>query len=212
MSLYARPSWQLARQITADLFVIVWAVIWVLVGRFVTGAIGHVADPARQLVTTAQNMETSVTEAGNSAAGVPAVGESLQRPFQALAEQLAGVAGSAQAQVNAIENVALIVGILVAVIPIATLLVIWLPRRIRFAVTNSAGQQFLDSPADLDLFALRAMSTQPLHVLARISDDPVTAWRAGDRRVIAALAELELRAAGLRMPAVDGRVEEQRGR
>ena len=46
---------------------------------------------------------------------------------------------------------------------------------------------FLPAP-DLDLFALRAMANQPMHVLAAISDDPVRAWRSGDRRVIDALA------------------------
>jgi hypothetical protein len=59
---------------------------------------------------------------------------------------------------------------------------------------------FLDTLADLDLFALRAMAAQPLYVLAEISDDPVTAWRSGDREVINKLAELELRRDGLRLP------------
>jgi hypothetical protein len=44
------------------------------------------------------------------------------------------------------------------------------------------------------------MATQPMPVLARISDDPVAAWRAGDRAVITRLAEVELRRAGLLLP------------
>ena len=59
---------------------------------------------------------------------------------------------------------------------------------------------FLDSTADLDLFALRAMASQPLYVLAAVSDDPVGAWRDGDRRVIDELAAIELRRNGLRFP------------
>ena len=55
--------------------------------------------------------------------------------------------------------------------------------------------------ADLDLFALRAMAAQPLYVLAEISDDPVHAWRSGDREVINKLAEVELKRDGLRLPA-----------
>jgi hypothetical protein len=39
-----------------------------------------------------------------------------------------------------------------------------------------------------------------LHVLARVSDDPAGAWRRGDRSVTDALAALELRANGLRLP------------
>jgi hypothetical protein len=64
-----------------------------------------------------------------------------------------------------------------------------------------AAQAFLDEGADLDLFALRAMATQPMHVLAAISPDPVGAWRAGDRSVIDRLAEVELRRSGLTLPA-----------
>ncbi len=39
-----------------------------------------------------------------------------------------------------------------------------------------------------------------MHVLARVSDDPAGAWRARDQAVVTALAELELRDAGLSMP------------
>ena len=77
---------------------------------------------------------------------------------------------------------------------------LWLPRRIRFYRQARASQQFLDSSADLDLFALRAMASQPLYVLAGVSDDPVRAWRDGDRQVIDQLAAIELRRNGLRFP------------
>ena len=82
------------------------------------------------------------------------------------------------------------------------LVAVWLPRRIRFYRLAKAAQHFLDEGADLDLFALRAMATQPMHVLAGISRDPVAAWRAGDRSVIDRLAEVELRRSGLRMPTI----------
>jgi hypothetical protein len=39
-----------------------------------------------------------------------------------------------------------------------------------------------------------------MHKLAKISDDPVAAWREGDSAIIAQLADLELRATGLRAP------------
>ena len=61
-------------------------------------------------------------------------------------------------------------------------------------------QRFLDEGADLDLFALRAMAHQPLHVLARVDPDPAGAWRRGEPDVVDRLARLELRSAGLRPP------------
>jgi hypothetical protein len=44
------------------------------------------------------------------------------------------------------------------------------------------------------------MNNQPLHVLARVTDDPVGALRRGDQAVITALARIELRASGLQPP------------
>jgi hypothetical protein len=90
------------------------------------------------------------------------------------------------------------VGWLVFAIPAAIVLAFWLPRRIAFVLRARAAQRFIDSSADLDLFALRAMTSQPMHVLARISDDPVAAWRARDATVINKLAEIELHRSGLR--------------
>ena len=67
-----------------------------------------------------------------------------------------------------------------ALIPILIALAVYVPPRVRFVRRAAAGQRFLDSAADLDLFALRAMTNQPLHVLARISPDPA-AGRGGAR-------------------------------
>jgi hypothetical protein len=68
---------------------------------------------------------------------------------------------------------------------------------VRFARRATAGRRLVDSAADLDLFALRALAHQPLHRLAAVSDDPARAWRDRDRDVVVRLAALELRDAGL---------------
>ena len=96
----------------------------------------------------------------------------------------------------------MLLGWLVFLIPVVLLLVLWLPARIRFFLRARAAQRFLDADADLDLFALRAMVVQPMHVIAKISDDPVAAWRRGDKEVIHALAAIELRRSGLVPPPV----------
>ena len=61
-------------------------------------------------------------------------------------------------------------------------------------------QRFIDESADLDLFALRALARQPMHLLARISPDPAGAWRRSDPGVVRELALLELRTVGLHPP------------
>jgi hypothetical protein len=99
-----------------------------------------------------------------------------------------------------VERVGLVLGLVVAAVPIALVVSLWLFLRVGFVRRASAAQRFVDASEDLDLFALRAMAHQPLSALARISDDPAGAWRRGDTVVIRELAGLELRDEGLRPP------------
>lgn len=200
MSLYARRSWRLVGQVGFDLFVVVWLVAWALIGHFTGAAIRVLAAPARKTASSAADLSGSFGSAANQVGGVPGVGSSLRSPFDQAVTSLNAIVLAAQDQVASIERLATIVGWLVFLVPVSILLAIWLPTRIRFVRRSRAGQRFIDAQADLDLFALRAMTSQPMHVLARISDDPVAAWRRGDQQVIDALAEVELRRNGLRMP------------
>jgi hypothetical protein len=205
MGFYARRPAQLLGQVAADLFVVIWAVLWGLVGRAAAGTVADVAAPARQTSTAARRLAEEFRAAAVEAAQVPGVGEALSRPFEAAAARVGELVAAADSQVASIERLATLTGWLVFAIPVAVAVALWLPRRIRFFLRARAAQRFLDSQADLDLFALRAMATQPMHVLARISDDPVSRWRAGDRAVIDRLAELELSRSGLRLPDRTGR-------
>ena len=99
------------------------------------------------------------------------------------------------------ERVGLLLGWLVFLIPVILLLVIWLPARIRFS-SGRARLSASSMPTQISTFALRAMVVQPMHVIAKISDDPVAAWRRGDKEVIHALAAVELRRSGLVPPAL----------
>ena len=129
------------------------------------------------------------------------VGDRAQGPFDGAGGAADGLAGAGRAQVEAVDSLAFWLAASVALIPIVLLLALHLPRRVRFVRRATAGQRFLDSRADMDLFALRAIAHQPLHVLARLDDDPAGAWRRGDRAVVDQLAALELHSVGLRVPA-----------
>ena len=132
---------------------------------------------------------------------VPLVGDSARSPFDGAGKAAGGLAEAGRQQVAAVGSLAMWLGLAVALIPILMLLWFYLPSRIAFVRRATAGQRFLDSGADLDLFALRAMAHQPLHALARVNTDPAGAWRRGEAAVIDRLALLELRSVGLRPPA-----------
>jgi hypothetical protein len=200
MAIYASRPGRLAGQLIGDLFVLGWGVAWALVGVFVHQMVEVLAVPARETARTASRLVTNLKDAAEQASRVPGVGDDLRQPFDAASVTLGNVITSANQQVASIELLAVIAGWLAFLIPVAVVVAFWLPRRIRFYRQAKASQQFLDSSADLELFALRALASQPLYVLAGVSDDPVRAWRDGDRRVIDQLAEIELRRNGLRFP------------
>jgi len=200
MRIYAQRRGRLAGQLVGDLAVLVWTVVWAGVGIAADAAVAALAGPARETARTARDLAGQLGEAATSAGQVPGLGEQLRRPFDGASGSLGDLVATADRQAATIERLATATGWLVFLVPVTTVLLLWLPRRIRFVRRARAAQRFIDTGADLDLFALRALANQPMHVLAAISDDPVRAWRAGDPRVVDALAEVELRDAGLTLP------------
>lgn len=205
MPIYARRSGKLARQITADVFVVCWTAIWALLGVWVHRLIAATADPIRRGADAFSQLAQDFRSAGEKAASVPAVGDQLRRPFDEAVRRMDAVIASAQHEVDLIDRTALVLGWLTFVVPVLIVLAIWLPHRVRFAREARDVQDLLDTRPDLGLFALRAMANQPIRRLVRVSPDPMVAWRSNDREVITALAELELRDTGVRLPGSTGR-------
>jgi hypothetical protein len=200
MRLYAQTPAHRTRQVVADLLVVLWLALWCWIGVQVHDATLALRAPGQQVAESATGISGAMDEAGGALGGLPVVGDEAQAPFDGASGAAERLAAAGRAQVAAVERLADWLGVAAAVAPIALLLVLYLPPRVRFVRRATAGARLVDSAADLDLFAMRALAHQPLHVLARISHDPSRAWREGDREVTDRLAELELRAHGLGMP------------
>ncbi len=205
MRIYSQRGGRRAGQVVGDLSVLVWTVVWAAVGLAADAAVAALAGPARETARTARDLASQIGDAASSAGQVPGLGDQLRRPLDAASGSLGDLVATADRQAATIERLATVTGWLVFLVPVTTVLLLWLPRRVRFVRRARAAQRFIDASADLDLFALRALANQPMHVLAAISDDPVRAWRAGDRRVVDALAAVELRDAGLAPPKLGPR-------
>ena len=80
------------------------------------------------------------------------------------------------------------------------MLLAWLWPRIRFARRSAETRALLRLDDGEELLALRALDSAAAAELARISPRPLSAWRAGDSAVVRALAALEARGAGVRLP------------
>ena len=200
MKLYADAPGHRARQVVGDVLLALWVMVWVKLALVVHDATLALAAPGEQIERAGTGLAGRLRDAGSSVGGIPLVGDDVRAPFDGAGDAADQIAAAGSAQVEAVHTLAFWLGLAVAAIPILVLLAVYLPLRWKFVREATAGQRFVDSGSDVDLFALRAMANQPLHRLARISDDPVGAWRDGDPAVVRALALLELRDVGLRPP------------
>lgn len=200
MVLYAELPVRRTRQIIGDLFVLFWVVVWIRLGLWLHDLALGLAKPGEMTESAANSLGERLQSAGDRLGEVPLVGDNVAEPLAQASGAIRALAAAGRQQAEAATTFAWWLGLLMALIPILVMLVFYIPFRLRFIRRATAGRRFVDAAADLDLFALRAMANQPLHVLARISDDPAGAWRRGDAPVIHRLAVLELAATGLKAP------------
>src|SRR4051812_50136957 len=92
MRLYADRPDHRARQIGADLGLVAWAVLWVLVARVVHRAVLVLAQPGDAVADLGRSISDTMGSAAGAAEDVPVVGDELSAPFDALGD--AGGAGT----------------------------------------------------------------------------------------------------------------------
>ncbi|MFF0344307.1 hypothetical protein [Kribbella sp. NPDC004875] len=200
VKLYSDVGVQRVGQVVGDLVLVGWVWLCVELGLLVFRITDALGTPGRKAAEAGDGLAGDLRRMSEPIGKVPAVGDQLRAPIDGAAGAAGKLAQAGRDQAHAVEQLAYLLAGLTIGLPVLFALLIWLPRRIRFSRRASAAQKFIDNAADLDLFALRAMANQPMHKLARISDDPVAAWREGDRTVITELATLELRTSGLKPP------------
>jgi len=189
------------RQFLGDLWLVAWSAASVWIALKIHELIMNLAAPGLAIASGATDLAVSIDDAGETVGSIPLVGDAISAPFDSMSDAALAIASAGQTTADAVALLARFLSIALAVLAITSWAVIWVPIRIGFIRRATAARRFVDANEDLDLFALRAMARQPLHVLAGITDDPAGAWRRGDQAVIRELAALELRAEGLRLPA-----------
>lgn len=200
MKFYADAPIRRTMQILGDVLLVVWVYAWVRTAVAVRDATLSLAEPGEQISAAGTGLADQLRDAGDRVGGLPLVGDEVRAPFDGAGGAADRLAAAGDAQVAAVETLAFWLSLAVWAVPVLLAVAIYLPLRWRFVREASAGRRFVDSSDDLDLFALRAMARQPLHRLARISDDPAGAWRRRDPQVVRQLAALELRDSGLTVP------------
>lgn len=197
MKLYADTPSRRVAQVFVDLLTAAWIVGWILLGRLVHELVSALAVPGEKMDDAGTSLSEKLLEAAGRVDDLPLVDDGVAAPFEGAARAADQLRAAGEAQVEAVSTLAIWLAVAVVVVPVLMWLMVYLPLRWRFIRTATSTQRFLQAGTGADLVALRAMSNQPLHKLATISDDPVRAWREGDADVVAKLAALELKAVGL---------------
>lgn len=201
MKIYADTPVRRTTQLLADVLFLVWLVAWIWIGHTVHDGTERLGGVGRQTDSSASQLASGLADAGDSLRELPVVGGGVAAPFDQMSTASTGLAQAGRDQVAAVNRLALLLGWSIGTIPVLSVAVFFVPARWRFARQATAGARFIDANEDLDLFALRALARQPMHVLAKVSNDPAGAWRAREPEIVNALARLELRDCGLKVPA-----------
>ena len=199
MKPYSDYGPRLTRQILCDLTAVLVIAGWVRLGNWVYTQVEKLTEFGVRMEESGAGFRETMTDVADTMEGVPFIGAGIRAPFDAASRAGAELEAAGQAQQEAFTTLALALGVGVAALPIAAVLVVWLVPRLRFAIRAHATQRLARSGAGVDLFALRALLKQRPAALLAAHPDPAQAWRRRDPEGLAALAGLELKANGVRL-------------
>ncbi|MBY8849204.1 hypothetical protein [Saccharothrix longispora] len=197
MKWYADRPARLARQVVADLVAVAWVWFWATLALAVGEAVRALRAPGDGLVDAGRGLTDTFGEAAAKARDVPLVGDRLAEALDRGKDAGGTLSDAGNTQIQAVETTAQWLTVALVAIPVAFLLITWLPLRLRFARRASAAARLRDQ-GRLDLLALHALNNLSLRELADFPQDPVEGWRRQDPEVVRALATRQLRASGVR--------------
>lgn len=206
MKLYSDFAPQRTRQIIADTLALAAIILWIWFGIAVYSAVAALASFGVDMQRAGSGFQESMTDIGDQLAGIPLIGGTVRAPFDGASSAGTALEQAGESQQVLVQQLALTLGLGIALIPTMLVLAIWLLPRIRFIRRARRARVVLRSGAGVDLLALRALANQKLTSLAAVHADASGAWRRGDPAVLAQLAALELKSSGIRMRPADAAV------
>lgn len=196
---YATRPGRFLAQLASDVTVLIWTVIWAMVGSAVYSAVATIAEVGRQVQDGADGVSGSLNSAGDRADDFPLVGDALGGPLHAASDAAKEIAGAGQSLDSTATWLAWVLALAVAATPILAVAMPWLFLRVRFFRRKLMVLTLASTHAGQELLAMRALANRPLAKLTAIDPDPIGAWRRDDRPAIRGLALLEIHAAGVRL-------------
>jgi hypothetical protein len=198
MKLYADTPARRTRQLTGDLIVLGWVVLWLWLAWELRDRLLKLAGPGEALERAGTSFTGGLNNAGDKVGGLPVVGDDVAGALRDAGGAGNTIADAGRSQQDAVHQLALFVPGLLLLLAIGIVLARWLPGRLSWAREANAASRLLSGPDAVEVFATRAVVRRPTHELAALPDATITRWRAGDPDAASTLAALELRALGLK--------------
>jgi hypothetical protein len=202
MKLYGETRFFRYRQMSTDIAVVVWTVVWIRIGIFMKHLFERLSEPGETIESAGGGFSSTMADIGERIADLPVVGPTLRSPFEAASDAGLRLQDAGQGQQDLVHRIAWWLGVLLALIPITLVLIRYVPGRFSWIREASAAHRLRIDAADLQLFALRAITNRPLHELRRACKDPAAAFAQGDYEP---LARFELASLGLALGGDGGR-------
>ena len=198
MRWYADAPARRTRQVVADVFVLGWVLLWVLVGRWVFGLVMTLAAPADPLREAGSSLRDGMREVAGKVTEIPLVGDQLDAPFTGVAAVGTDLVAAGDRLESSVRTVAWVVSLLSAGTPVLMVLLVWGLARWSWARRATRLGGHAGDPGSIEVLALRALVHQDPRRLQKAFPDPVAAFRSGDPDTLRRLADLELAEVGLR--------------
>ncbi|RSM68725.1 hypothetical protein DMB66_12185 [Actinoplanes sp. ATCC 53533] len=198
MKMYADRLPTAIRQLLTDLLVVFWVYAWIRAGIWINDMVEKLGVPGQKLQEAGTGIAGNLGDIGGKVGRVPLVGDELTAPFNSAADAAKSLAEAGRQQQEVVDNLALTMALLIIAVPLALVLFLWLPLRLRWMRRAAVAAKVRNEPAGQDLLALRALASRPLNELAKLGPDIAQSWRNGDAAAVRALAALELKELGLK--------------
>lgn len=199
MKLYSDFAGRRVAQILGDLAAVAVIVVGIVVARTLHDTIASFKAIGANVEKSGSDFSKTMSDIGKQLGGIPFIGGGIKSPFETASDAGGTLRDAGSNWQDGVETLASLVGWTVTVLVVLIVLVGWVRPRIVGAIRRGATARLAERGASLDLLALRALATRPARTIGAIDPDAAGAWRRGDPEAIRRLAQLELRASGIRL-------------
>ena len=171
--------------VVADLAAVLWVAAWLYAGDLVYHAVMTLSAIANGVIAAGQQVNDAVSHVQHAVGSLPLIGPGLRDDLNPLHGIPHTVIATGHQELQAIHQLALLLGGVVAGVPLLAVALIYLPLRRRKArgfrglarMVRQPGAGAV--PATMHVLAARALYTLPYDRLLRYARDPIGEWHEG---------------------------------